>query len=62
MTDDWHKIRDEILADPDVREEYERVRPKYELASRSIEAGSNRRLRRVECGREGASGREEEDA
>jgi transcriptional regulator with XRE-family HTH domain len=33
---EWRKLREEILADPQVREEYERLRPQHELASRLI--------------------------
>lgn len=32
----WKTLREEILSNPEVAEEYERLRPRYELASALI--------------------------
>ena len=35
--DEWHKFKEEMLADPATREAYEKRRPAFELASKLIE-------------------------
>lgn len=42
--ENWKTVRAELLKDPEVRKEYERLRPKYELISQLISARARKGL------------------
>lgn len=44
----WKTVREELLKDPEVRREYERLKPHYELISQMISARAKKGLTQAE--------------
>ena len=42
--ENWKTVREELLQDPEVRREYEKLKPRYELISQLISARAKRGL------------------
>ena len=44
----WKELRKEILSDPEVRKEYERLKPRYAVIAQLIEARAKKRMSQSE--------------